>query len=166
MRMIIDFLKSDVGIVLMPLFIILVLILYFVNNAKLNKIQKNYQQFLDKLGDGKNIKEDLNQYLDSVKYVNNQNKELQEKYNLMRKGMQECIQKVGIVRYTAYTNIGSDLSFALALLDENNSGVVLNGIYSTDMSNIYAKPVEKGKSTYKLSEQEKEAIEKAINNIK
>ena len=166
MQMIIDFLKSDVGIVLMPLFIILVLILYFVNNTKLNKIQKNYQQFIDKLGDGKNIKEDLDRYLDSVKYVNNQNKELQEKYNLMRKGMQGCIQKVGIVRYTAYTNIGSDLSFALALLDENNSGVVLNGIYSTDMSNIYAKPVEKGKSTYKLSDQEKEAIEKAINNIK
>ena len=58
---------------------------------------------------------------------------------------------------------GSDLSFALALLDEKNNGVVLNGIYSREMSNIYAKPVENGKSKYTISEEENLAIEKAIN---
>ena len=49
------------------------------------------------------------------------------------------------------------------MLDEKNNGVVLNGIYSREMSNIYAKPVENGKSTYTLSNEEKQAIEKAIN---
>ena len=48
------------------------------------------------------------------------------------------------------------------MLDENNSGVVLNGIYSREMSNIYAKPVENGKSKYTISEEEMEAIEKAV----
>ena len=55
------------------------------------------------------------------------------------------------------------MSFALALLDANNNGVVLNGIYSREMSNIYAKPVISGKSTYTITEEEKEAINKAIN---
>ena len=55
------------------------------------------------------------------------------------------------------------MSFALALLDEKNNGVVLNGIYSREMSNIYAKPVENGKSKYTISEEENLAIEKAIN---
>ena len=49
------------------------------------------------------------------------------------------------------------------LLDNNNNGVVLNGIYSRDNSNIYAKPIKDGKSEYILSDEEKEAIEKAIN---
>ena len=76
----------------------------------------------------------------------------------------KCIQKVGIVRYNAFKDTGSDLSFALALLDENNDGVVLNGIYSREMSNIYAKPVEKGNSKYTVSEEERKAIQKAINS--
>ena len=77
--------------------------------------------------------------------------------------MESCVQKIGIVRYSAFRDTGSDLSFALALLDEKNNGVVLNGIYSREMSNIYAKPVENGESTYTLSEEEKQAINKAIS---
>ena len=166
MQMIIDLLKSDIAIIIMPILILLLLILYIVNNLKLNKIKNSYQEFMNKLGNGKNIQEDLEKYVQSVENVNIKNNELQEKYREISTKMEGCIQKVGIVRYTAYTNVGSDLSFTLALLDDNNNGVVLNGIYSTDMSNIYAKPVQNGKSTYKLSEQEEEAIKKAINNEK
>ena len=75
---------------------------------------------------------------------------------------QKCIQKVGVVRYNAYKDTGSDLSFSLALLDEKNNGVVMNGIYSREMSNIYAKPVEAGNSSYTLSEEEQQAIKKAM----
>ena len=71
---------------------------------------------------------------------------------------------MGIVRYSAFRDTGSDLSFAVALLDENNSGVVFNGIYSREMSNIYAKPVEKGNSKYTLSNEELQAIDRAINS--
>ena len=64
----------------------------------------------------------------------------------------------------AFKDTGSDLSFALALLNDNNDGVVLNGIYSREMSNIYAKPIKAGKSKYTISEQEQEAIDKAIES--
>ena len=80
--------------------------------------------------------------------------------------MKNCTKKIGIVRYNAFKDTGRDLSFSLAILDAHNNGVVLNGIYARDCSNIYAKPVENGESKYVLSNEEKEAINKAINNIK
>ena len=52
----------------------------------------------------------------------------------------------------------------MALLDEKNNGVVLNGIYSREMSNIYAKPVENGSSSYKITDEEQEAIKRAIGS--
>ena len=75
-----------------------------------------------------------------------------------------CIQKVGIVRYKAIANTGADLSFAIALLDHQNDGIVLNGIYSRDGSYTYAKPIRNGKSTYNLSDEEIEAIEQALKS--
>ena len=84
----------------------------------------------------------------------------------LEEDLAKCIQKIGIVRYNAFKDTGSDLSFALALLDDKNNGVVLNGIYSREMSNIYAKPVKDGVSSYTISEEEKQAIEKAVNSDK
>lgn len=72
-------------------------------------------------------------------------------------------KKFGIYRYNAYKDSGSELSFALALLDERNDGVVLNGIYSREMSNIYAKPIKNGVSEYKITEEENEALKRAMN---
>ena len=60
----------------------------------------------------------------------------------------------------------SSLSYfliALAMLNDNNDGVILNGIYSREMSNIYAKQVKNGTSINKLSEEEKQALEQALN---
>ena len=68
-----------------------------------------------------------------------------------------------MVRYSAFKDTGSDLSFALALLNDNNDGVLLNGIYSREMSNIYAKQVKEGKTNNKLSEEEEQALEIALN---
>ena len=99
-----------------------------------------------------------------VEKVEKQNGEINEFIKTLDNDLRKCIQKIGIVRYNAFKDTGSDLSFTLALLDENNNGVVLNGIYSREMSNIYAKPVEKGKSKYTLSDEEKEAISKAMSS--
>lgn len=69
-----------------------------------------------------------------------------------------------MVRYSAFKDTGSDLSFAIALLNDNNDGVILNGIYSREMSNIYAKQIKEGKTNSKLSEEERQALEIALNN--
>lgn len=71
------------------------------------------------------------------------------------------VQRVGTVRFNAFPDTGSDLSFAIALLDANNNGVVISSLYGRNESRIYAKPIENGQSTYTLSEEEKSAIAKA-----
>ena len=71
------------------------------------------------------------------------------------------IQKVGIVRFNPFREIGGDQSFAIALLDGQDNGIVLTSLYSREGNRVYAKPVERGKSKYQLSEEEKKAIEKA-----
>ena len=130
-------------------------------------MNNKYNKFMKKLGNGKNLEQDLKNLMYKVDRVEKQNVEITSFCNSLEEDLSKCIQKVGIVRYSAFKDTGSDLSFAVALLDENNDGVVFNGIYSREMSNIYAKPVDKGNSKYTLSEEEVEAIKKAVdsNNI-
>lgn len=72
-----------------------------------------------------------------------------------------CLQRVGIVRFRAFEDTGSDLSFSIALLDSCNNGVVLTGLYGRSESFIFAKPVKGGESPYPLSQEEREAIARA-----
>lgn len=164
MQEIIEFLRTDSGLIFLATMIIILFvgfIILLVNNVKMNN---KYKKFMKKLGDGKNIEEDLENFMYKVDRVEKQNAEIMNFCKILDEDMAKCIQKIGIVRYSAFKDTGSDLSFAVALLDENNDGVVFNGIYSREMSNIYAKPVEKGNSKYTLSNEELQAIDKAVNS--
>lgn len=158
-----NILKSDIFIFIILFINIILLILYIINTIKLSKIRKEYKEFMMKLGEGKDIEEQLKAYMDKVIEVKNENVEIKQELKKTTKGMEGCMQKVGLVRYNAFKDTGSNLSFSLALLNQENTGIVLNGIYSREMSNIYAKPVENGKSEYTLSEEETQAILKAMN---
>lgn len=146
---------------------ILLIIIILINSIKSSKLDKRYKNFMSKIGNGKNIDEDLENYMYRVEKVEKQNGEIITAIQGIEKDLSKCIQKVGLYRYNAFKDVGSDLSFTLALLDENDDGVVLNGIYSREMSNIYAKSVENGKSKYTLSEEEQEAIKiaRASNEV-
>lgn len=72
-----------------------------------------------------------------------------------------CLQRVGMVRYNAFSDVGGELSFSLALLDEEENGVVISGLYGREESRIYAKPIKGGKSPINLSEEEREALRRA-----
>ena len=164
MENIVEFFRTDNFLILISAIVCILLIGFIIMIVKLFSINKKYKAFLKKIGNGENIEEDLENYMYRVERVEKQNAEMRGLINAIDTNMSNCIQKIGIVRYNAFKDTGSDLSFALAMLDENNNGIVLNGIYSREMSNIYAKPVEKGKSKYIISEEEKEAIQKAIDN--
>lgn len=158
MEIIKDIMQSEYMFIIIIILILVLLILYIINNIKLSKINKKYEEFMVRLGNGTNIEDILEKYISKVDQVDKDNKEIMEYCNNINNNMQKCIQKTGIVRYTAYENVGSDLSFTLALLDNKNNGVVLNGIYSRDTSNIYAKPIVNGESKYTLSAEEKQAL--------
>ena len=155
-------LKNDMFLLVTFIINIVVLIGFVVNTIRLAKLNNRYQSFMKKLGNGKSIEEDLETYMHVVRKVETKNEEIFNYIKELDENITKCIQKIGVVRYSAYKDTGSDLSFALALLDDKNTGVVLNGIYSREMSNIYAKPVKEGKSEYTLSDEEKEAIQRAI----
>ena len=158
----ITFLKTDNFLIISAVLIVILLIGFLILIIRVSNLNKRYIDFMKKIGNGKNIEEDLENYIYRVEKVEKQNADLQLIFKDFENQLSGCIQKVGIVRYNAFKDTGSDLSFALALLDEDNTGVVMNGIYSREMSNIYAKPVENAKSAYTISEEEQMAIDRAV----
>ncbi len=164
MQELINFLRTDNYLLFLSVIIIILLIGFIILLISNMKLKEKYRKFMQKLGNGKNLEDDLSNFMYKVDRVEKQNAEIMNFCKNLEDDLTKCIQKVGIVRYSAFKDTGSDLSFAVALLDEKNSGVVFNGIYSREMSNIYAKPVENGNSSYTLSEEEAEAIKRAVNS--
>lgn len=162
METILNILKTDTFLIILFCGLILLFLLYLINIIKLSRINKNYKYFMNKIGNGNNIQETIENYIKRIEEVQKENNDLKNYCKQLDSTLATSIQKIGLVRYNAFKDTGSDLSFTLALLNEKNTGVVLNGIYSREMSNIYAKPVENGISTYTLSEEEKQAIKKAL----
>ena len=146
MQELINFLRTDNYLLILNILIIVLLIGFIALLVSNMKLKEKYKKFMKKLGNGKDIEEDLSNFMYKVDRVEKQNAEIMSFCKSLDDDFAKC------------------LSFAVALLNEENSGVVFNGIYSREMSNIYAKPVEKGNSSYTLSEEEAEAIRKAINS--
>jgi hypothetical protein len=74
-----------------------------------------------------------------------------------------ALQKLGFIRFNAFSEAGNELSFALALLSQPGDGVVLCCLVGRDECRLYAKPVVGGASPYPLSREEREAIRRALN---
>ncbi len=105
----------------------------------------------------KNMKEVLAQFNELKKDFEKISKEL----NDLKKKNVFLVQKIGIVRFNPFKEIGGNQSFSVAILDGNNSGVVISSLYNREGNRVYAKPIKNGKSEYILSEEEKKAIETA-----
>ena len=154
-----NFVRTDTFLYIILGVNVLLLFLYVITAINSSKTKKQYKTFMKKLGNGSNIEEILKEQLGKIDNLENTTKSLTTYCKKLEDKTDKCVQKVGIVRYSAFRDVGSDLSFALALLDEQDDGVVLNGIYSSEASNIYAKPVINGDSKYKITEEERQAID-------
>jgi hypothetical protein len=153
--------ENNEAIIILLIFLCFVV---FIETISLIIIHKRYISFMKKLGNGNNVDELLKKYINEVREIKKDNEEIKNYYIKLDSDLASCVQKVGLVRYNAFKDVGSDLSFAIALLDGNNNGIVLNGIYGSESSNIYAKPIKGNKSSYQLSEEEEYAIEIAEQN--
>lgn len=164
MESLLEYIKTDNFIVTSFIINIVLLILVVICIVVIFVMNRKYISFMKKIGNGKNLDEMLKKYLDDVKEIKNDNAEIKAYYIKLDSDLSSCVQKVGMVRYNAFKDVGSDLSFAIALLDRNDNGVVLNGLYGSDSSNVYAKPIKKKQSTYQLSEEEQYALDIAEQN--
>ncbi|SHE87664.1 DUF4446 family protein [Clostridium fallax] len=141
---------------------LLLFILVIVLFKSLNKLEKRYRRLMRGVNN-KNIEDLVVNYLDKVDEAKEISKEAMAHCIGLEEHIKGCIQKVSVVRFKAFEDVGSDLSFSVALLDENNDGVILTGIYGRQESTTYAKPIDKGISRYDLSDEELTVLNQAIN---
>lgn len=154
-----------ISIILTLVVALIILVIVDIYNNK--KLKSRYEMFM---GINRKRKTDVNmeklliECVAKAESIDDKYTKILEIVQDMQKNMQYCCQKVGIVRYNPFEEMGGNLCFAVAILDAENTGIVINGIHSRTGTFTYAKPVELGVSTYILSKEEQEAIDKAKNN--
>ena len=154
------------GVILLLIVLVIIALGLAITSLVMNiLLKKKYLEYMTKIGGGEDITNVMKNYVEDVTIVKENTQTLKKYCKEIEQNMNKCIQKVGIIRYNPYQNTGSDLCFALALLDFEDTGVVINGVYSRDnTTNTYAKPIEKGKSKYTLVKEEEEALNMAKQN--
>lgn len=103
----------------------------------------------------------VNDYLVKVRKVESEENGIKNDLKEVLSLVKNSFQKIGVVRYNPFKEVGGDLSFSVALLDFNDSGIVITNIHSREGDRVYAKSVKNGESEHNLSAEEKEAIKKA-----
>ena len=149
-------------ILVLSLIISLLVILDIFLIIYLYKIKKR----LNLLFQGKNATDLEEVLLTQVKQITKQEKTLKEisgKIKVLEKISQKTFQKVGVIRFNPFGNVGGNQSFVIALLDNQNNGFVISSLYTREGNRVYAKPIKDSKSEYTLSNEEKEAISNALN---
>jgi len=86
---------------------------------------------------------------------------LSKEFEIFKKESKFMVQKVGIVRFNPFSEVGGDQSFSIALLDGNDDGLVITSFYTREGNRVYGKPIKQGSSQYALSQEEIKAIESA-----
>ena len=105
--------------------------------------------------------ENLEEVLSYVRNLEKNFEKLSQELETLKKESGTWIQKIGIVRFNPFSEVGSDQSFSVALLDGNNSGAVITSHYTREGNRVYGKPIKNSQSEYLLSKEEREAIERA-----
>lgn len=119
----------------------------------LNKVSENQKSVLNK------VNENQKSVLNKIDITKN---ELSTQINDIQEAQKFCIQKVEMIRYSAFDDVGGDLSYSIVLLDANNDGMVLTNIFGRNQSYSYSKSIKNGKSEHVLSEQEEVVLEKVL----
>lgn len=148
-----------IALIVLIIFLFILIIVLF---NSLNKLENRYRKFM-RGANNKNVEELILSYLDKVDAAKTNTEYLKEKYKTLEDKVEGCIQKVSLTRYRAFEDVGSDLSFSIAFLDNNNDGVIITGIFGRNESTTYAKPIDKGLSRYDLSDEEMHVLQDAIS---
>lgn len=142
--------------------IVVLLIIMLINVIQMHKLKKKYKMFMD----GKNAKtleESIMSRMDQIDGLISSNKKNESDIATIFKNMKNTFQKVGLVKYDAFHEMGGKLSFSLALLNETNDGFIINAMHSREGCYTYIKEIIDGNSIIALAEEEKEALNMAMN---
>jgi hypothetical protein len=149
---------SVVGAVIVAVVLLIWNIFLHLN---MNRIRKNQQQLFS----GKNGADLEKTILEHTNNLKELDRDIQDLYGISNQihGLaKKSVHKIGIVRFNPFKDLGGDQSFSVALLDGENSGVVISALHTREGNRVYSKPVEKGKAVkHPLTDEEQEAIKRA-----
>lgn len=140
---------------------ILLLIITIICILQTNKLYRRYDYFM-RGKDAESLEEIILGQIDEIKELRNQDKINKDVIRNLSRNVKGAYQKFGMVKYNAFKGMGGNLSFAIALLDLNNTGFILNSVHSREGCYLYIKSVEKGETDISLGIEEKEALEQAL----
>lgn len=141
--------------------LLVLLLLNIISLFKIKSIKKQYNKMSQGLS-GVNLEELLIHTSDDLNGIKGDIVHLDENIKALGTKLTFAIQKVGFMRYNAFGDMGSDLSFSIALLDNFSDGFILTSIYGRDNNVCYAKPIKNGQSKIQLSTEEIMVIDRAI----
>lgn len=154
---------SDYIVVGLAAICAILFIIVFIHCIQMHKLKKKYKMFMD----GKNAKtleEVIMSHLNQIENVVASTEKNRADIEAVVKNMQHAFQKVGLVKYDAFHEMGGKLSFSLALLNERNDGFIINAMHSREGCYTYIKEIIDGNSIIALSGEEKEALDMAIKS--
>lgn len=144
--------------ILVLVFIWLLIVSYFIY-----RFFVTYKKLTDGIGIG-----DLKKILEKILERGDENtkniKEIVKKIEEIEEKDRHHIQKMGLIRFNPFTELGGDHSFCLAILDHTDTGVVITGLHTRDRTRVYMKDIKNGKSSLELSNEEMKALSVAQKN--
>lgn len=141
------------------------IIMTFILSSRMNKFKKAHTA-LETFLSGNKLEDLLKANLQEVRGLSEQLADQGARLQKAENKLRSSVDRAELVRFNSFENMGAELSFALALLNQEGTGVILTGIHSVEECRIYAKPIEKGQAKVKLNAEEKQALEKASKTIK
>ena len=160
-----DAIGIDPGIILIfVLGVLLIVLVYMIKiSMKMSRFIKKYKMFMRGL-DGASLERAFASRFNQMDLLEENSRNHMEEIRKIKEVQNITLNKVAIVKYDAFKEMGGKLSFALAMLDKENNGFVMNAIHSSDGCYTYVKEIVKGESYVVLGEEEKEALRQAVNS--
>jgi hypothetical protein len=156
---------SDYIIIGLTVVLLFLLILTIVNIVQMRRLKKSYRNFMTGK-DAKNLEDTLIKRLDQVERLVVANDDNEENIKKLFRNMQYSYQRMGLIKYDAFSEMGGKLSFSLAMLDVKNNGFIINAMHTREGCYTYIKEIVEGNSIIVLSEEEQEALNRAMGNKK
>lgn len=157
----------DIAWLFLVLFILLVvlIILFIVIITKYSKLKKSFDKFMS----GKNAKsleEDINALFEDNKFIKEEYESNRKLLKGISKIQENCFQKIGLIKYDAFNQMGGNLSFSLCILNDRNDGFIINSVHSSEGCYVYTKEIKGGACVLSLGEEEEKALRMAMESIK
>lgn len=154
----------DPGIIIIAMFLLIVVLFFWIVSVhmKYSRLRVSYQSFM-RGKDGKSLEESMLDRLEELDELSEATMKNRAEIRKINEKLLSNFQKVGILKYDAFHEMGGKLSFVLTLLDGNNSGYIINSVHSREGCYNYIKEIVNGESYIELSEEEMESLQKAID---